>query len=148
MATVDVSESSTLTPAQAWALASDLGRFDEWLTIFGGWRSPVPDTIGKGTTVSSLIKVKGFRNIIHWEVVRYDEPRRIEMQGCGRGGVEINLDMEVIDDRQGTTFHVVAELRGGLLNGPVGRLVAKVLESDVRKSVRNLAALTPATNTS
>ena len=27
---------------RAWELASDLQRFDEWMTIFGGWRSPVP----------------------------------------------------------------------------------------------------------
>ena len=73
MAKVDVWESSTLTPEQAWALASDLGRFEEWLTIFGGWRGPVPDTVGAGTAVSSMIKVKGFRNVIHWEVTRYDE---------------------------------------------------------------------------
>ncbi len=143
MATVDVSETSDLTPAQAWALASDLGRFDEWLTIFGGWKSPVPASIGKGTKVSSLINVKGFRNVIHWDVTRYDEPSRIALLGCGRGGIEITIDMTVVDNQPGSTFHLVATLRGGLLNGPVGRLVAKVLESDVRRSVRNLAALTP-----
>ena len=32
-------------------------------------------------------------------------------------------------------------MSGGLLNGPVGRFVARVLESEVRKSVDNLAAL-------
>lgn len=30
---------------------------------------------------------------------------------------------------------------GGVLGGPVGKLVARVLRSDVRKSVDNLAAL-------
>ncbi len=144
MATVDVSESSNLTPAAAWALASDLRRFDEWLTIFGGWRGPVPDTIEVGTTVSSLIKVKGFRNVIHWEVTHYEEPRRIALHGHGRGGVRIQLDMTVADGQPGSTFHLVAELRGGLLSGPVGRLVAKVLDSDVRRSVRKLARLSPA----
>ncbi|OBF17835.1 SRPBCC family protein [Mycobacterium sp. ACS4331] len=143
MATVDISESSTLTPAAAWALASDLRRFDDWLTIFGGWRGPVPDSIDEGTEVSSLIKVKGFRNVIHWRVTGYDEPRRIALRGRGRGGIEIQLTMSVAEERAGSTFHLVAELRGGLLSGPVGRLVAKVLESDVRRSVRNLAALAP-----
>jgi hypothetical protein len=144
MAKVDVSESSALTPDQAWALASDLGRFEEWLTIFGGWRGPVPTTVEKGTKVSSLIKVKGFRNVIHWEVTRCDEPQRIQLRGSGRGGVEIEMDMRVIDNKPGSTFQLVADLRGSVLNGPVGRLVAKVLTSDVRNSVRNLAALTPA----
>ena len=41
----------------------------------------------------------------------------------------------------GSVFQVIADLSGGLLSTPVGRLVAKVLESDVRKSVENLAAL-------
>jgi Polyketide cyclase / dehydrase and lipid transport len=141
MATVDVSVSSALSPVKAWALASNLDRFDEWLTIFGGWRSPVPNVIEKGTTVSSLIKVKGFRNIIHWEVTEYDEPHRIEMRGSGRGGVHIGLHMTIAKDQPGTTFHLTAALRGALLDGPVGNLVARVIHGDVEKSVNNLAAL-------
>jgi hypothetical protein len=45
-----------------------------------------PSTIKKGTCVSSCIKVTGFRNIVHSEVARYDEPKSIELQGRGRGG--------------------------------------------------------------
>jgi hypothetical protein len=48
MARIDVSVSSEMTPEHAWELASDLNRCDEWLTIFGGWRSEVPSTIEKG----------------------------------------------------------------------------------------------------
>ncbi len=141
MATVDVSVSSDLSPVQAWKLASDLRRFDEWLTIFGGWRSEVPDEVAVGTTVSSAIKVKGFRNVIHWRVTRYDEPKAIELVGRGKPAVCIALRLCVRDDEPGSTFQVVADLTGGLLNTPVGKLVAKVLESDVRRSVSNLAAL-------
>jgi hypothetical protein len=141
MATIDVAVSTELAPQQAWKLASDLHRFDEWLTIFGGWRSEVPDEIEVGTCVSSCIKVKGFRNIIHWRVTRYDEPRVIELTGAGRGGVRISLTIEVQDAPPGSKFHVRAELKGGLLSTKIGSLVAKVLQSEVRKSVNNLAAL-------
>ena len=65
MAKVDVSVISDMSREQAWALASDLKRFDQWLTIFGGWRGEIPSTVDKGTKVSSYIKVKGFRNTIH-----------------------------------------------------------------------------------
>ena len=65
MATVDVPFLRGVTGA-AWRLASDLQRFEQWMTIFGGWRGPVPSRVDTGTRVSSLIKVKGFRNIIHW----------------------------------------------------------------------------------
>ncbi|WP_066808689.1 SRPBCC family protein [Mycobacterium lehmannii] len=141
MAAVDVSVSSDLSPHKAWELASDLSRFDEWLTIFGGWRSEVPANIEVGTCVSSLIKVKGFRNTIHWQVTRYDEPKVVEMVGRGRPGIRIGLTLCVRADNPGSTFQVVADLSGGLLNTRIGNLVAKVIESDVRKSVSNLAAL-------
>lgn len=141
MASVDVSVSSKLSPEQAWKLASDLHRFDEWLTIFGGWRSPVPETIELGTAVSALIKVKGFRNTIHWEVTQYDAPDRIRLEGHGFGGVKIVLTMSVAQAGDGTTFNVLAELKGGLLSGPVGGIVARVIRSDVEKSVNNLASL-------
>lgn len=141
MATIDVAVPTDLAPQQGWKLASDLHRFDEWLTIFGGWRSEVPSTIEEGTQVSSCIKVKGFRNIIHWQVTRYQEPTLIEMRGTGRGGVRISLAIEVRDDPPGSSFGVRAELKGGLLSTRIGSLVAKVLQSEVRKSVNNLAAL-------
>ncbi|MGE0779078.1 type II toxin-antitoxin system Rv0910 family toxin [Mycolicibacterium sp.] len=145
MATVDVSVSSTLSPDRAWALASDLRRFDEWLTIFGGWKSEVPAQIDVDTRVSSLIKVKGFRNVIHWRVTRYDEPKEIELVGTGRGGVCIALTLQVEPDdhdgAEGTSFRVVADLTGGLLNTPIGNVVAKVIRGDVYRSVCNLAEL-------
>jgi hypothetical protein len=141
MATVNVSVSSELSPRQAWSLAADLNRFDEWLTIFGGWNGPLPESVTKGTTVASLIKVKGFRNVIHWQVTGFDVLKCIEMRGSGRGGVHIALTMKITGNRPGSMFHLRAELTGGLLNGPVGVVVAKVLESDVRRSVENLAAL-------
>jgi hypothetical protein len=148
MATVDVSVSSDLSPEKAWELASDLSRFDEWLTIFGGWKSPVPAQVEVGTTVSSAIKVKGFRNTIHWRVTRYDEPKAIELVGRGKPAICIALRLCVkeipgpsANVASGSEFQVIADLTGGLLNTRVGNLVAKVLESDVRRSVTNLAAL-------
>ncbi|MGD1174098.1 SRPBCC family protein [Mycobacterium seoulense] len=141
MARVDVSVTSKVAPEAAWKLASDLSRFDEWMTIFAGWRGPVPQTIEEGTCVSSCVKVKGFRNVIHWTVTRYDEPKAIELQGRGRGGIRLGVAMTVTDDDPGTDFHLTADIRGGLLSGPIGGLVARVLRSDVEKSVRNLVAL-------
>jgi Polyketide cyclase / dehydrase and lipid transport len=141
MARVDVSTSSDVDPECAWKLASDLRRFDEWMTIFGGWRGAVPSTVEEGTCVSSCIKVKGFRNVIHWKVTHYDEPESVELQGRGRGGIRIAVSMTISAGDPGSTFHLTADLNGGVLSGPVGKLVARVLRSDVRKSVENLAAL-------
>lgn len=141
VARVDVSTSSDLSPESAWKLASDLNRFGDWMTIFAGWRGPVPNKIEKGTRVSSCIKVKGFRNVIHWTVTRYDEPNAVELSGRGRGGIRIAVAMRVTENHPGSTFNMTADLTGGVLNGPIGRLVARIVRSDVHKSVCNLAAL-------
>lgn len=141
MAKVEVSTTSAVDPEAAWKLASDLPRFDQWMTIFGGWRSEVPSTIEEGTCVASLIKVKGFRNVIYWEVTHYDEPKSIELKGRGRGGVRITVAMAVTPADRGSDFRLSADLSGGVLGGPVGRLVARILRSDVKKSVENLAEL-------
>ena len=125
----------------AWKLASDLRRFDEWMTIFGGWRGEVPSTIEQGTRVSSCIKVKGFRSVVHWEVTHYDEPKSVELQGRAKGGIRVSVALKVSADDPGSVFHLTADLKGGVLSGPVGKLVARVLRSDVRTSVENLAAL-------
>jgi Polyketide cyclase / dehydrase and lipid transport len=130
-----------LAPDSAWKLACDLDRFGDWMTIFAGWRGPVPAKIAKGTQVSSCIKVKGFRNVIHWTITRYEEPKAIELSGRGRGGIRISVAMTVTDNQRGSTFHLTADLSGGLLNGPIGRLVARIIKSDVHDSVCNLAAL-------
>ena len=132
---------SGVDPPTAWKLASDLRRFDEWMTIFGGWRGPVPSTVDKGTEVSSCVKVKGFRNVVHWKVTGYDEPKSIELQGHGRGGIRIGVTMDIAANHPGSEFHLTADLSGGLLSGPIGSLVARVIRSDVRKSVDNLASL-------
>ncbi|MGV9859866.1 type II toxin-antitoxin system Rv0910 family toxin [Gordonia sp. NPDC003425] len=141
MAGVDVGIDSGLSPAAAWSLASDLNRFSEWMTIFGGWRSPIPDQIGVGTEISSLIKVKGFRNVIHWRVTEYEEPTRISLSGHGRGAVRINLTMTVTPQDSGSHFHLDAHIGGGVLNGPIGHFVARVIKSDVYESIENLAEL-------
>lgn len=133
--------SSDVEPEGAWKLASDLSRFDEWMTIFGGWRGPVPSTIEEGTCISSCVKVKGFRNVIHWTVSRHDEPKSIELQGRGRGGIRLAVAMTVAANHSGSNFHLTADLKGGLLSGLIGGLVARVIKSDVRKSVNNLANL-------
>ena len=141
MAGVDVSVRSDLPPDDAWVMASDLSRFDEWMTIFAGWKSPIPEDVEFGTEVSSLIKVKGFRNTIHWKVTRYEKPQLLELSGRGRGGVHIDIELKVTPDGDGSVFDLGASISGGVLNGPIGNLVARIIDSDVRRSVDNLVAM-------
>lgn len=141
MATISVTVKMPENPQGAWDKASNLDRFDEWMTIHGGWCSPPPKTVGKGTEVESLVKVKGFKNTIRWTFVEYQEPKLIEMAGTGKGGIKISLTINVRDSPEGSDLTLDASFGGGVLFGPVGKVVARALDSDVKKSVSNLAAL-------
>jgi hypothetical protein len=120
MARVAVSTSSNMEPGSAWKLASDLDRFDEWMTIFGGWRSEVPSKIEEGTQISSCVKVKGFRNVIHWTVTHYDEPKSVELQDRGRGGIRITVILTVAANDPGRPF----------ISPPVSRVVCSAGRSE------------------
>ena len=91
MAKLSVSVDVPLPPEKAWEHASDLSRFKEWLTIHRVWRSKLPDTLEKGTTIESIVEVKGMANRVKWTIVHYKPPQSMTLNGDGRGGVKIKL---------------------------------------------------------
>ena len=140
MATIDVAVPTDLAPQQAWKLASDLHRFDEWLTIFGGWRSEVPDDRGRDLRVV----VHQGQGVPQHHPLAGDPLRRAQAdrdERCGPGRSSHLADHRGAGQPPGSKFQVLAELKGGLLSTRIGQLVARVLQSEVRKSVTNLAAL-------
>lgn len=141
MAVITVAVSMPESPQGAWDKASALDRFDEWMTIHGGWCSPPPKVLKKGTEVESLVKVKGFKNTIRWTFTEFDEPELIEMSGKGKGGIRISLTINVRAKGDGSELTLDASFGGGVLFGPVGKVVARALDTDVKQSAANLAAL-------
>ena len=79
MAKLSVSVDVPLPPEQAWECASDLSRYKEWLTIHRVWRSPLPDTLEKGTTIDSIVEVKGMANRVKWTIVHYKPPHAMTL---------------------------------------------------------------------
>src|SRR6478736_4448997 len=74
MAKLSVSVDVPLPPERAWAAASDLSRYKEWLSIHRVWRSKLPETLEKGTELVSIVEVKGMPNRIEWTIVNYKPP--------------------------------------------------------------------------
>lgn len=111
MARVEVSTSSDLEPATAWTVASDLDRFDE---------------------LPQRHRLDGCR-------IRPAEVHRAAGAWAGRSAARGG------DDRRGGSpgIGISPDRRydGGPLGGPIGRLVARILRSEVHTSVRNLAQL-------
>lgn len=138
MAKLSVSVDVPLPPEVAWEYASDLSRYPEWLTIHRVWRSVLPDTIGKGTIVESIIEVMGIANRIRWSVVHFKEPEAMTLNGVGKGGVKVKLIGKVRPQAADSATSVVSmdiHLGGPALFGPIGMLVAGALRTDIEESL-------------
>ncbi|MDO3636281.1 type II toxin-antitoxin system Rv0910 family toxin [Mycolicibacterium arseniciresistens] len=142
MAKLSVSVDVPLSPADAWAAASDLSRYKEWLTIHRVWRSKLPETLEKGTRIDSIVEVKGMPNRVNWTIVHYRPPEAMTLNGDGKGGVKVKLMGKVkpaADGGSTVTFDV--HLGGPALFGPIGMVVAGALRSDIQESLNRFKAV-------
>ena len=138
MAKVSVSVDVPLSPEEAWQHASDLSRYNEWLTIHRVWRSKLPETIDKGTVVESIVEVKGMPNRIKWTIVHFTPPESMTLNGIGTGGVKVKLIGKVRSaDSAGAASVLTMDvhLGGPALFGPIGMLVAASLRGDIQASL-------------
>ena len=135
MAKLSVSVDVPLSPEQAWACASDLARYKEWLTIHRVWRSKLPDTLEKGTVLESIVEVKGMPNRIRWAIVHFRPPEAMTLNGAGAGGVKVKLIGKVAPSADGSTVTFDVHLGGPALFGPIGMVVAGALKGDIRESL-------------
>ena len=141
MPRVSVSTTVPASPERTWATASDLSRFGEWLVLHEGWRGEVPETISAGTSLTSVVSVKGLRNRITWHVDDYDPPRSLRISGTGVGGTRVALMLSVQHNGNTSTVTVDAEITGPTTIGPVGMLIGRALKGDMRRSVTRLTDL-------
>lgn len=137
MAKLSVSVDVPLPPEEAWEHASDLSRFKEWLTIHRVWRSTLPDTLEKGTTIESIVEVKGMANRVKWTIVHYKPPQAMTLNGDGRGGVKIKLIAKITPKGAGSVVTFDTHLGGPALFGPIGMIVASALRGDIKQSLDN-----------
>ena len=129
------------SPQQAWEHASDLSRYDEWLSIHRAWRSKPPDTLEKGTVIDSIVEVKGMLNRIKWTIVHYKPPEAMTLNGDGRGGVKVKLMAKVKPKGDGSVVTFDVHLGGPALFGPLGMLVAAALKGDINESLQKFVAV-------
>ena len=141
MAKLSVSVDVPLPPETAWACASDLSRYKEWLTIHRVWRTKPPEQLEKGTVVESIVEVKGVANRIKWTIVNFKPPEAMTLDGDGRGGVKVKLIGKVKPSGDGSTVTFDVHLGGPALFGPIGMVVAGALKGDIRESLNKFKSV-------
>jgi carbon monoxide dehydrogenase subunit G len=144
VAKLSVSVDVPLPPETAWACASDLSRFKEWLTIHRVWRSKLPETLEKGAVVESIVEVKGMPNRIRWTVVHFRPPEALTLNGDGQGGVKVKLIGKIKPSQKDPELSTVTfdvHLGGPALFGPIGVVVAAALKGDIRESLHKFKSV-------
>ncbi|MBF0660537.1 SRPBCC family protein [Rhodococcus sp. (in: high G+C Gram-positive bacteria)] len=141
MAKLEVSTKLPMDPHRAWEKASRLQSFDEWLTIHDGWRSELPDTLTAGTTLQSVVSVKGLRNRVTWTVVELDAPHHVVLRGTGKAGTKFSMRLAVTAAGEGSRLTMKIDLGGAPLFGPIGSGVARALQGDLQASLDTFARL-------
>ncbi|MDR3661254.1 MAG: SRPBCC family protein [Mycobacterium sp.] len=141
MAKLSSSIEVPLSPEKAWEAASDLSRFDEWLSIHRLWRSVPPETLEKGTQLSSIVEVKGMMNRVDWTIVHYSPPAALTLNGNGKGGVKIKLMAKITPAGDGSVVAFDIHLGGPALFGPIGMVVAAALRTDITQSLQQFKAI-------
>jgi hypothetical protein len=144
MAKLSVSVDVPLSAEKAWAAASDLSRYKEWLSIHRVWRTKLPETLEKGTQLESIVEVKGMPNRVKWTIVNYKPPEAMTLDGDGKGGVKVKLIGKIKPsekDPAGSTVTFDVHLGGPALFGPIGMLVAGALKGDIRESLNEFKSV-------
>jgi carbon monoxide dehydrogenase subunit G len=141
VAKLSVSVDVPLPPERAWAAASDLSRYKEWLSIHRVWRTKLPEILEKGTQLESIVEVKGMLNRVRWTIVNWKPPEAMTLNGHGKGGVKIKLIGKIKPSGEGSTVTFDVHLGGPALFGPVGMIVAGALKGDIRESLNKFKSV-------
>jgi uncharacterized protein YndB with AHSA1/START domain len=141
MANVHVSVDLPAAPEKAWAVMSDLSRFEEWMSIHQGWRSELPTDISVGTKMTEIVSVMGMANKIEWTVGTFQPPTLLQISGTGMAGVKVAFTLSVQPSAAGSTATIEAEFSGQMVVGPIGAAVAKSTKQELTRSLAELAKL-------
>jgi hypothetical protein len=141
MASVSVTQALPVDPDAAFEALSDLGNFENWLSIHQAWKSELPTEIAVGTQVTEVVSVMGMANKIEWTVTEANAPASMTIEGTGMAGVKGRFTMSVAGTATGSDATIDAEFTGTMIVGPIGKAVAKNTQADLEKSLAKLAEL-------
>ena len=122
---------------EAFALATDPARFEEWLTLHAGWPDGVPGAPSEGDAFKQKLSIMGMPADVDWKVTALEPGSRIVMTGAGPMGA--TLGTTIVAD--GGTVSYEAEFSGGGIQGPMGDMVTKKAGEEIEASLEKLKAL-------
>lgn len=140
MPSVSKSIKVDLPPGEAFALATDPARFDEWLTMHAGWPGGEPGAVERGSTFKQTLRIMGMPADVDWTVEEATDSK-VVMKGGGPMGAQLATTITAVADGEATMLSYEAEFSGGGIQGPMGDMVTQKAGEEIAASLEKLRAL-------
>lgn len=127
---------------EVWAIMTDPGRYEEWLTIHTKWKDETPESFTQGAQVAQVVTMLGMANTIVWTVEEFEAPTTMKISGTGMADVQSSFTVLVEPhDNGGSKVGMDAEFEGQMIVGAMGAAVEKDAKEQLGLSLENLRKL-------
>ena len=130
-----------LSQEDAFQLATDPARFEEWLTLHRAWPNGAPDSTDAGSEFVQQLVIMGMPADVSWTVEQHDAPARLVLRGAGPMGAQLATTIQAESDGSITTISYEAEFSGGGIQGPMGEMVTQKAGEEIETSLEKLKGL-------
>lgn len=137
MASVTKSVEIAAPQAEAFAVATDPARFQEWLTVHNGWPDGVPPSVEPGDTFRQGVKIMGMPADVGWTVEALEPGSKLVLRGAG----PLSMALRTTITADGKTVSYEAGFFGGGVQGPMGDMVTQKAGVEIDASLARLKAL-------
>lgn len=131
----------SVPPEEAFKLATDPSRFEEWLTLHQAWPNGAPDSTETGSEFVEKLSIMGMPADVSWKVEAYEAPSRMALRGSGPMGAQLATSITTEAGGAGTQVSYEAEFSGGAVQGPMGEMVTKKAGEEIETSLGKLKEL-------
>lgn len=123
---------------QAFTLATDPNRFEEWLTLHKSWPNGAPTSTDAGQEFVQKLSIMGMPADVNWKVAEHDAPSKLVLKGAGPMGAQLATTITATADG---AVSYEAEFSGGGIQGPMGEMVTKKAGEEIEASLDKLKTL-------
>ncbi len=141
MRTVEASVISPASPEQLWPYIGLPARWSQWLAIHKSWKGDPPTEAVEWLTATASATAMNMPITIEWTFEKVDPPHTLVLSGVTRARVRLALTITLTPQRDGTQIDVVANVDGGMIDGPMGAVFKNALEGAMRRSLKQLSEL-------
>ncbi len=138
MANYEATVQSDLPADRAFALMADFANAQHWDPATLESKQLNDGPVGEGARFELQMKILGRENVIEYEIVEFDAPRRVVLRGENSGSVSVDtITVAPTENGSAITYRADVTMKGGFkLIGPFFAPVFKKMGDEARDKIQ------------